>query len=112
MTSRFLGDLAGSDASTRVNGTHPAFIIVLTVVLGILAWHVAIIIGLWLLKRWAWFLVMMQLGLSLALCLWAYFQGVPLYVYMWLNTILVFYLNQREVQYVFGQMRKPQQEVV
>lgn len=90
-----------------------AVVIAFTLGLGmILTWHLAIIIGLWFLKRWAWFLVMIELGLSMAFCLWAYFQGVQLYGYMWLNTIMVFYLNQSEIQHAFGQKRKPQEEIV
>jgi len=54
---------------------------------------------------------MIELGLSMAFGLFVYFQGEPLYVYMWLNTIMVFYLNQREVQHAFGQTSKLQQEI-
>lgn len=78
----------------------------------ILAWQLTLAIGLWLLKRWAWFLVMIQLGVSMAVCLWAYAQDVQLYIYMLLNVIMVFYLNQSEVQHAFGHNRKPRQEVV
>jgi uncharacterized membrane protein (DUF2068 family) len=111
LASQFLNSPAGNEVAMILDSSNLAVVIALALGL-VVAWHLAIIIGLWLLKRWAWFLVMMQLGLSMALCLWAYFQGVHLYVYMWLNTIMVFYLNQREVQYVFGQKRKPPQEVV
>lgn len=77
-----------------------------------LAWQLILAIGLWLLKRWAWFLIMVQLGLSMAVCLWVYFQGVQLYIYMLINVIMVFYLNQSEVQHAFGHNRKPRPEIV
>ncbi len=57
--------------------------------------------GLWQLKRWAWFLIMIQLGVSMAGGLWLYKQGTPFYTNMIVDVITVFYLNQREVQYAF-----------
>jgi hypothetical protein len=61
----------------------------------------AISLGLWRLQRWAWFLIMIQLGVSMASNLWRYANGVPLHLNMLLNVIMVFYLNQREVQHAF-----------
>ena len=61
----------------------------------------AISVGLWRLQRWAWFLIMIQLGVSMASNLWRYANGVPPYLIMLLNVIMVFYLNQREVQHAF-----------
>lgn len=63
--------------------------------------------GLWQLKRWAWFLVMVQLGLSMAGGLWFYTQGTPQYFDMIVDVIAVFYLNQRDVQKAFEQQEKP-----
>lgn len=110
--SQFSSSWASNEVAMILTQANMAYIIVLMLGLGILTWHLAIVIGLWLFKRWAWFLLMMQLGLSMALCLWVYFQGGQVYVYMWLNTIMVFYLNQSEVQHAFGHKRKPQQEIV
>ena len=111
--SQFLNGLADDKVAMILENGSKAAGIVLALVLGlILTWHLATIVGLWLLKRWAWFAVMIELGLSMALCLWLYFQGEPPYVYMWLNTILVFYLNQSEVQRAFGHQLEPQQEMV
>ena len=62
--------------------------------------------GLWQLKRWAWFLVMVQLGLSMAGGLWFYTQGSPDYYDMIIDVIAVFYLNQRDVQKAFEQQEK------
>ncbi len=70
--------------------------------------QIAIIIGLWGLQRWAWFLIMIQLGVSMAIGLVSYFNGLQLYSYMLLNVIMVFYLNQRDVQIAFGHKPKLQ----
>lgn len=59
------------------------------------------IIGLWRLARWAWTLTMLTIGFSLANLLYRYFQEDPLYLNMVLNVLMVFYLNQRDVQRVF-----------
>jgi hypothetical protein len=60
-------------------------------------------IGLWQLRRWAWVLVMLLVGSRLAANLWLYFTGGgALYVEMLLDVIMVFYLNQRELQQAFG----------
>lgn len=61
-------------------------------------------IGLWRRQRWAWLLTMLQLGLFMFQDLYGYFTGAPSETFAWtmlLNVIMVFYLNQREVQAVF-----------
>ena len=59
--------------------------------------------GLWFLKRWAWFLVMLQLGVQMLIFLRLYYAGQPQYVQMVLSVFTVFYLNEREVQRAFEQ---------
>jgi hypothetical protein len=74
----------------------------LVLALGVLA--LAAAIGLLRLQRWAWVLVMLMVGAQMASNLWQYFAaGDRPYVEMLLNVVLVFYLNQREVQRSFGQ---------
>ena len=58
--------------------------------------------GLWTLKRWAWFLLMIQIGFDMTFGLWSYFQGEPTYFRMLTNVIYVLYLNMRDVQQAFG----------
>jgi uncharacterized membrane protein (DUF2068 family) len=61
-------------------------------------------IGLWRRQRWAWFLTMLQVGVFMIEDLYGYFTGAPEEEYAWsmlLNVIMVFYLNQREVQAIF-----------
>ena len=68
-----------------------------------------VVAGLWQLRRWAWFIIMVQLGLTMALELWLYFIGSPFYLAMVVNVIMVFYLNQREVQQAFERRRRSQE---
>lgn len=70
-------------------------------VLFIIVYQLVVIAGLWFLRRWAWFLLMVQLGLSMGGQLLLYFEGQPLYIYMFISVITVLYLNQRDVQRAF-----------
>ena len=63
--------------------------------------QIFVIIGLWQLKRWGWFLVMMDTGFGMFLNIWAYFHGQPNYIAMAASVLIVFYMNQREVQHAF-----------
>ena len=63
--------------------------------------QVAVIIGLWRLKRWGWFLVMLHTGLGMFLNIWAYFHARPNYIAMLVSVLIVLYMNQREVQQAF-----------
>ncbi len=62
----------------------------------------AIIVGLLQLRRWAWVLIMVQVGLSMLSDLWGFFYGEYSFISMIINIIIVFYLNQREVQKAFS----------
>ena len=61
--------------------------------------------GLWRLKYWAWVLLMMQIGVSLGVALWAYFSGTPQYGSMVIGVAMVFYLNQGDVRRAFARRR-------
>lgn len=60
--------------------------------------------GLLRLRRWAWVLVMFRVGFSLLLNLYAHFSATltPDYLVMVGDVVIVFYLNQRDVQRAFG----------
>jgi uncharacterized membrane protein (DUF2068 family) len=60
-----------------------------------------LVVGLWFLKRWAWVATMILVGIGLAFGIWGYFQGAPTYINLLINTLAVFYLNQRDVQRAF-----------
>lgn len=66
----------------------------------VIAWVLATM-GILRQKRWGWTLTMILTGLALATNIWQYFQGEPQYFNMVLNIVIVFYLNQREVQWLF-----------
>ncbi len=70
--------------------------------LAAIVFEASVAIGLWLLQRWAWVLIMIQVGLVMLSDLWGYFSGYPSYITMIISVIAVFYLNQREVQMAFS----------
>jgi hypothetical protein len=51
--------------------------------------------------------MMLWTGLSLALDLVSYARGEPAYTTMLVSVIIVFYLNQREVQDAFTRRSRP-----
>ena len=59
------------------------------------------VIGLLLLKRWGWILTMILTGIGLSYAILVYFKGHPNYIAMALDLVIVFYLNQRDVQSPF-----------
>jgi len=79
---------------------------ILTIVNGVIiaVWSV-VIVGLWLLQRWAWLMVMISTGITLIFALWRYFEGSPDYLGMLLNVAVVFYLNDRSVQRTYARRR-------
>jgi hypothetical protein len=69
------------------------------------ALYVAVAIGLWRLRRWAWVATMLVLGFDLATTIVNYFQGRANYPNMLLSVVCVFYLNDRDVQGLFERRR-------
>lgn len=59
-------------------------------------------IGLWRLKRWAWYATMIMFGIFLIWNILLYFVDEPVYVNLLVGIIAVFYLNLRDVQAAFG----------
>jgi hypothetical protein len=68
--------------------------------------QIVIVVGFWRLQRWAWYLVMVFAGVTMAVDLWQYFWGSSYYMSMFINVIIVLYLNQRDVQQAFLHNRK------
>ncbi|HET9985673.1 MAG TPA: hypothetical protein VFQ38_18895 [Longimicrobiales bacterium] len=68
---------------------------------------VAVAIGIWMLRRWAWVALMIVVGLALGDGILRYVHGEPRYPSMWVNVLIVFYLNQRTVQRLFRRDRPP-----
>ncbi len=71
----------------------------LFVTLGVISLFLAF--ALWMVKRWAWIAAMALQGLSLSAALLGYIRQNPNYVSMVLGILLVFYLNQQDVQMAF-----------
>ncbi len=64
--------------------------------------HLLFALGLWRLQRWAWVLTMLFLAVSMTRDIFAFFDDRPVYISMFVNVIMVFYLNQQEVQELFA----------
>ena len=63
------------------------------------------VIGLWRMQRWAWYLTMLELGFSMVVGISLYLNGSANYWDMLINVIMVFYLNQKDVQRAFVRRR-------
>ena len=59
------------------------------------------LVGFWFLKRWAWVLMMLHVGIALTVLLLLYSSGTALYIRMVILVVCAFYLNQRDVQFAF-----------
>ncbi|MDX1435393.1 MAG: hypothetical protein R3335_01185 [Anaerolineales bacterium] len=79
--------------------TYVGWGLVIALVLGV--------IGMLRLRRWGWVLTMVITGLGLIFSIWSYFEGNFNYVAMIVNIMIVFYLNQRDVQAPFIRWNPP-----
>jgi lysylphosphatidylglycerol synthetase-like protein (DUF2156 family) len=61
-----------------------------------------IAVGLWRLQQWAWFLLMIWVGIQMFFDLMNYFYGHQIHASMLLSVMIVFYINQREVKKAFS----------
>lgn len=57
--------------------------------------------GLYRLRYWAWIAIILWAGTRMVNSLSLYFEGEPDYLVMVRDVVIVFYMNQREVQQVF-----------
>jgi hypothetical protein len=65
---------------------------------------VAVAAGLLANRRWGWVGAIVLSGVSLAFAIGAWWEGHPVYLNMAINVIAVFYLNQRDVRAIFGEL--------
>ena len=63
--------------------------------------YLAVAIGIWTLRRWAWVALMIVVGIALGEGIIRYLRHEPRYLIMLFNVLIVFYLNQRNVQRLF-----------
>ena len=66
--------------------------------IGLLVASVLVVVGLLAHKDWAWVLAIVSSGLILAIDLGWWWAGEPRYGSMLMNSVAVFYLNQRDVR--------------
>jgi len=59
--------------------------------------------GLWQYKRWAWVATMAYVGIGMGSQVWAHFFGTADYLTMPMYILIVFYLNQSDVQSIFAE---------
>ncbi|HEU4647683.1 MAG TPA: hypothetical protein VFS33_01390 [Gemmatimonadales bacterium] len=64
-------------------------------------------VGMWRRRRAAWVATMLLVGALMVLELRWYARGTPRYLLMALSVLIVFYLNQREVQGLFRRGAAP-----
>ena len=87
------------------DGVDPRYrLVVSSAAAGLLAVPIA---GFFFLKRWAWVLGMILVGVWLSFNIWLHFHGRPQYLEMLVGVVLVFYLNQRDVQQAFRRRKPP-----
>lgn len=73
-------------------------IIARILLIGLLVASILIVFGLLAHKQWAWVLAIVSSGFILAINLGWWWIGDPRYGSMLINTVAVFYLNQRDVR--------------
>ncbi len=96
-----LGSETGTITLLLLNITDP--LVLRLALAAILLMEMAMVIGLWRLDHWAWFILMLQVGISMAADLWSYyFYHESSTLSMLISIAIVFYLNQREVQKAFA----------
>jgi hypothetical protein len=88
---------ANGPIPTTTSGTDIE-IVVRGFLAGLLIASVLTLVGLVLHQRWAWVLAIISAGAILAIDIGWWFAGEPRPVSMLLNSIAVFYLNQRDVR--------------
>ena len=69
---------------------------------GLIVIFVVATIGLYQLRRWAWTLAMLMLGIGLAVNLLNFLRGDPDYVLMVARVVAVILLDQEPVRFAFG----------
>jgi hypothetical protein len=73
--------------------------------IGLAAASIAVAAGLLANRRWGWVGAIVLSGVSLAFAIGAWWEGHPVYLNMAINVIAVFYLNQRDVRGIFGELQ-------
>jgi hypothetical protein len=80
----------------------PILLALIVIETALIAIIVVATIGLYRLRRWAWTLAMLLLGIGLAFNLLNYLRDDPAYVLMLVRVIAVILLDQEPVRFAFG----------
>lgn len=80
-------------------------IVTQALLVGLLIASVLVVVGLLARKQWAWVLAIVTSGVILAIDLGWWWAGEPRYGSMLLNSVAVFYLNQRDVRVALGGLK-------
>jgi uncharacterized membrane protein (DUF2068 family) len=114
-----LGAFTTSDASVlrslRIQSIYDAVHSSNVAVVGLLVIAAVLLmsaVGLLLYRRSGWLLAMVTTGIFVAVDIMGFFAGEANYIWMALNIITVFYLNQREVRVSLGVTGDPAGETV
>lgn len=93
-----LGWLVASGPLPEMKPGSDAQLVATILLVGLFVASVLVIVGLAIRKRWAWVLAIITSGVILAIDLGWWFSGDARYSSMLINSIAVFYLNQRDVR--------------
>jgi hypothetical protein len=95
-------DPFGALQATLKADQGPILLAQLVIETALIAIIVVATIGLYRLRRWAWTLAMLLLGIGLAANLLNYLRDDPAYVLMLVRVIAVILLDQEPVRFAFG----------
>jgi hypothetical protein len=93
-----LGWIANSGPLPDLEPGTDVHVVGTALLIGLLIASLLVVVGLVFQKRWAWVLAIITSGVILAIDLGWWFGGDARYSSMFLNSIAVFYLNQRDVR--------------
>lgn len=96
-----LGWIAGGSTIPDFESGTVAWYMGRAAILAIIALTATSVIGLWRFRTWGWSLALVLAGFVLALDIGWWLAGDPRYPGMFLNMIVVFYLNQRDVRAIY-----------
>jgi hypothetical protein len=94
-SAQFVEPTPGTVAHTLIRGIG----------IGLAAASIVVAAGLLTNRRWGWVGAIVLSGVSLAFAIAAWWEGHPVYLNMAINVIAVFYLNQRDVRAIFGELQ-------
>jgi ABC-type phosphate transport system permease subunit len=96
-----LAAISGGSTIPDFPANTPEWFLAQAATIALIILTAASVVGLWRLRAWGWSLALIIAGVVLVLDLGWWYTGQPRYIGMFLNMIVVFYLNQRDVRTIF-----------